>query len=96
MVVLKIVITRALHVIVSGMGPGPTNSYVDSRAEYEKWKTVGYVVIEIDHVHTTISSGLIAVRLSIVSVNFKCVRYITHLKVYSQALAITLITKTGP
>ncbi len=47
------------------MGPGSTNSYVDSRAEYEikkKWKTVGYV--EIDHVHTIISSGLIAVRLS--------------------------------
>ncbi len=50
------------------MEPGPTNSYVDSRAEYEikkKWKTVGYVVIEIlYHVHTTISLGLIAVRLS--------------------------------
>ncbi len=49
------------------MGPGLTNNYVDSRAEYEikkKWKTVGYVVSEIDHVYTTISSGLIAVRLS--------------------------------
>ncbi len=49
------------------MGPGLTNNYVDSRAKYEikkKWKTVGYVVSEIDHVYTTISSGLIAVRLS--------------------------------
>ena len=38
MVVLKTVITRALHVIVSGGREwdhgGPTNSYVDSRAEY--------------------------------------------------------------
>ncbi len=38
MVVLKTVITRALRVVVSGgrvlrMGPGPTNSYVDSRAK---------------------------------------------------------------
>ncbi len=41
MVVLKTVITRAPRVIVSGvrvpvrMGPGPTNSYVDSRAKCE-------------------------------------------------------------
>ncbi len=38
MVVLKTVITRALRVVVNGgrvlrMGPGPTNSYVDSRAK---------------------------------------------------------------
>ncbi len=44
MVVLKTVITRAPRVIVSGgrvpvrMGPGPTNSYVDSRAKCETKK----------------------------------------------------------
>ncbi len=48
-------ITRAPRVIVSGgrvpvrMGPGPTNSYVDSRATK---KTTGIEIL--DHVHITI------------------------------------------
>ncbi len=67
MVVLKTVITRG--VIVSGgrvpvrMGPGPTNSYVDSRAKCETKKTFGYVIEILDHFHTTISSSLIADQL---------------------------------
>ncbi len=64
MVVLKTVITRAPRVIVSGvrvpvrMGPGPTNSYVDSRAKCER-RQLAMLSLK----YTTISSSLIAVRL---------------------------------
>ncbi len=93
----------ARGVIASGgtvpvrMRPEPTN-IVDSRAivfecEIEKkWRTIGYVVTEVlDHVHVAISSG------SILSVNFKCIRYVTHWTVSGPGYyTVISVTKIGP
>ena len=75
----------------------PTNP-VDSRAimfecEIEnKWRKIGYVVNEIlDPVHAAITSG------AIISVSFKCVKYVTHWTVSGPGYYAGInVTRHGP